>query len=100
MRIAEWLVGGAVLVVGIVLAGFAMFGMGVALLWSGYGSTGEGARSWWLWPLFLAPPVLMVLGGFLVRRAGASIPLALGGAGAIGALVGVAYLLTAYLSGR
>lgn len=92
----EWLVGAAVLVAGTVLAGIAMFGMGVQLFWAGFG----GARPWWLWLLFLAPVVLMVVGGLLVRRAGASLPLALGGAGVVGALVGIAYLLTAYFTGR
>lgn len=96
----EWLVAGAVLVAGIVLAGIAMFGMGLQLLWSGFDTRADGGRPWWLWLLFLAPPVLMVTGGFLVRRAGASLPLALGGAGVIGALVGGAYLLTAYFTGR
>ncbi|MGH3714539.1 MAG: hypothetical protein ACRDT4_13920 [Micromonosporaceae bacterium] len=98
MRVTEWLVGGAVLVAGIALAGIAMFGVGLNLLWSGFDTRGEVDRPWWLWLLFLAPPVLMVLGGFLVRRLGASLPLALGAAGVIGALVGAAYLLTAYFT--
>lgn len=100
-RMVEWVVSAAVLVVGAVMAGIAMVGMGLVLLWSGFGAeTGEdGARPWWLWPLFLAPPVLMLVGGFLARRAGGSMPIALGCAGGIGVLVGVGYLVTAYLSG-
>lgn len=99
---AEWLIAGAVLVVGTVLAGIAMFGMGNTLLWSGFSfdPRTDPGRPWWLWPLFLAPPVLMLAAGLLVRRGGASVPVAFGGAGVTGALIGVAYLVTAYLTGR
>ena len=96
----EWIVSAALLVAGVVLAGIAMFGIGLSLLWSGFGAeNNEGAgRPWWLWVLFLAPPVLMLVGGLVARRAGGSAPIALGCAGGIGVLVGVGYLVTAYLS--
>lgn len=101
-RTTEWLIAYAVLLVGIVLAGMAMFGMGSTLLWSGFGfdPRTEPGRPWWIWPLFFAPPVLMVAAGLLVRRAGASVPVAVGGAGGTGVLVGIAYLITAYATGR
>ncbi|MGH2600679.1 MAG: hypothetical protein ACRDJ9_15010 [Dehalococcoidia bacterium] len=96
----EWVVSAAVLVTGIVLAGIAMLSIGLSLWWSGFGAaTNEAAgRPWWLWLLFLAPPVLMLVGGVVARRAGGSTPIALGCAGGIGVLVGVGYLVTAYLS--
>jgi hypothetical protein len=42
----------------------------------------------------------MALGGLLVRRAGASLPVALGSAGLVGVLMGVGYLAVAYLTNR
>ncbi|MGH3662451.1 MAG: hypothetical protein ACRDT8_07440 [Micromonosporaceae bacterium] len=98
LRITEWVVSGVALVAGIVLAGFAMFGMGLQLLWSGFGAQSESVRPWWMWLLFLAPPVLMAGVGFLARRAGASVPVALGSAGLIGCFVGATYLVVAYLT--
>ncbi|HEX6077006.1 MAG TPA: hypothetical protein VFZ32_17310 [Micromonosporaceae bacterium] len=101
MRTTEWVIGVAALVVGIVLAGVAMVGMGLSLLWTGsLEPQAEATRPWWLWLVFPAPPVLMALGGLLVRRAGASVPVALGIAGLIGILVGIGYLAVAYAIGR
>ncbi|MGH3731218.1 MAG: hypothetical protein ACRDTU_21095 [Micromonosporaceae bacterium] len=95
----EWLIGAAVFVAGALLAGIAMFGIGLTLLWWGFDPK-DGGRPWWMWLLFLAPPVLMLGAGLLVRRTGGSGPMALGGAGLVGALVGVGYLITAWWSGQ
>jgi hypothetical protein len=101
MRTTEWVIGVAVLVVGVVLAGVAVVGMGLSLMWSGsLEPQAEPARPWWLWLATPTPPVLMVLGGLLVRRAGGSMPVALGVAGLIGALLGTGYLAVAYFTSR
>ena len=101
MRTTEWVIGVAALAVGIVLAGVAMVGMGLSLLWTGgLEPQAESPRPWWLWLALPTPPVLMAFGGLLVRRAGGSLPVALGVAGLIGAVLGIAYLVVAYVTGR
>lgn len=100
VHITEWLIGAAVFVAGVVLAGIAMFGMGLTLLWWGFDPRDDSDRPWWLWLLFVAPPVLMLAAGLLVRRAGGSGPVSLGAAGVAGGLVGIAYLVTTSLTNQ
>lgn len=101
MRATEWVLGVASLVIGVVLAGFAVVGLGLSLMWTGsIEPQADAAKPWWLWLALPAPPVLMALGGLLVRRAGASLPVSLGTAGLVGVLMGVGYLAVAYLTGR
>lgn len=101
MLTTQWVIGVATLVAGAVLAGFATLGMGLDLLWSGALDTrADSGRPWWLWLLFPAPPVLMAVAALVVRRAGASVPVTLAAAGAVGVLVGIGYLAIVYLTGR